>query len=133
MSKSDLDPRAGERYEGRVFALTLFAGFAFVAALAYLKGREVIGIAAASLAGLALIAGVFVPGHLEYPRRAWMKLGEIIGRVTNPVILAIIYYAVVTPTGLLRRGVGLMGKKRHVSGWHRRPPSSPPARMERQF
>lgn len=133
MSKSDLDPQARQRYEGRVFALTLFAGFVFVAAVAYLKGREVIGIAAASLAGVALIAGVLIPGHLEFPRRAWMKLGEIIGRVTNPVILAIIYYAVVTPTGLLRRSVGLLGRKRHVSGWHRRPPASPPARMERQF
>jgi len=133
MSKSDLDPQARQRHEGRAFALTLFAGFAFVAALAYLKGREVIGIAAASLAGVALIAGMLIPGHLESPRRGWMKLGELIGRVTNPIILAIIYYAVVTPTGLLRRSVGLMGRKRHVSGWHRRPPTSPPARMERQF
>jgi hypothetical protein len=133
MSKPHLDRENRQTHEGRIFALTLFAGFVVVAAVAYLRGHEVSGVIAASIAAAALIAGVVIPGHLESPRRAWMKLGEIIGRVTNPVILAIIYYGVVTPTGLLRRGVGLLRKRRNVPGWHRRPPLSPPARMERQF
>ena len=38
--------------------------------------------------------------------RAWMKLGEILGRVVTPVVLGVIFFAVFTPVAVLMRAFG---------------------------
>jgi hypothetical protein len=121
------------RREGRVFALTLAGGFFFIALVAYWRALETVAIVALSLAVTSLFAALLVPGRLEPVRLGWMKLGEIIGRVTTPILLAIVYYAIVTPIGILRRAAAGTRRTPPDSQWHQRPPSPPPARLERQF
>lgn len=122
------------RREGRVFALTMAGGFLFVAALMYWRGAETVALVASVLAAISILAAGAVPGRLEPVRIAWMKLGEIIGRVTTPILMAIVYFVVVTPTGIFRR-IFFSGRRQDptVSAWHERPPTPPPERMERQF
>ena len=36
----------------------------------------------------------------------WIKLGEILGRFVAPIVMAIIYFIILTPTGLLMRLIG---------------------------
>lgn len=38
--------------------------------------------------------------------RAWMELGELIGRVVSPVVLGVIFFGVFTPVGLVMRLYG---------------------------
>lgn len=38
--------------------------------------------------------------------RAWMKLGEILHRIVNPIILGIVFYGVITPMGIVMRLAG---------------------------
>jgi hypothetical protein len=38
--------------------------------------------------------------------RAWMKLGELMGRVVSPVVLGVIFFAIFTPVGLVMRAFG---------------------------
>lgn len=38
--------------------------------------------------------------------RAWMKLGDLMARVVNPLVLGIIFFAVFTPTGIVMRLFG---------------------------
>lgn len=38
--------------------------------------------------------------------RAWMKLGDLLGRVVSPVVLGVIFFAIFTPVGLLMRAFG---------------------------
>ena len=54
-------------------------------------------------AGVLLAIAMLVPalGHRLYV--AWMTLGIVLGLVTSPIFLAIIYYLVVVPIGLLTR------------------------------
>ena len=115
-----------------MFAFTLTGGFLFVAAIGYWRDSRPVQLVALILAGLALMAGLVAPGHLEPARKAWMRLGEAIGRVTTPVLMAVVYYAVVTPTGLLRRAVTRRAAP-SASAWHVRAPLPPRERMERQF
>jgi hypothetical protein len=122
----------GRTREGRIFALTLAGGFLFFALLAFWRGRDRVGVVASSLAAISFLAAMLVPGRLEAVRRAWMKLGDAIGYVTTPVLMAVVYYIVLTPIGLARRLVSPRTTARD-SYWHRRPPLPPPARMERQF
>ena len=54
-----------------------------------------------------LLLGFFIPKLLNPLNITWIKFGELLGRIISPVVMAIIFFAIVTPTGLLMR---LMGK-----------------------
>ena len=124
--------RTGTVRSGRVFAFTMTAGFLFVALVGAWRDVNVLMRGALLLAGVSFLAGVLVPRRLEPARRGWMAFGEAIGRVTTPIMLAGVYYLVLTPTGLVRR-LFLRRAPRATSYWHQRPPLPPKARMERQF
>jgi hypothetical protein len=38
--------------------------------------------------------------------RAWMRLGELLGRVVSPVVLGVIFFGVFTPAGAIIRLLG---------------------------
>lgn len=128
----DAVPRAGTKRSGRVFAFTLMAGFIFVALVGAWKDSPMVTRAGQLLAVVSFLAGVLIPGRLEPARRGWMAIGEAIGRVTTPVMITIVYYLVLTPTGLIRRAL-VKRPRSHASRWHPRPPLPPKSRMERQF
>lgn len=120
------------KHSGRVFAFTLMAGFVFVALVGVWRDISVLTRAGQLLAAASFLAGLLIPGRLEPVRRGWMALGEAIGRVTTPIMLGIVYYLVLTPTGLIRRAL----VRRPVSSasyWHARQPLPPKSKMERQF
>ena len=120
------------RHSGRVFAFTIAAGFLFVALVGAWRDFAFLARGGLALAVASFLAGVLIPGRLEPVRRGWMALGEAIGRVTTPIMLAIVYYVVLTPTGLIRRA--LVRRPRPApSYWHARPPLPPRSKMERQF
>jgi len=56
----------------------------------------------AVLAAWALIA----PRSLRLVYRYWMKLGLLLSRVTTPIVLGIVFFLVILPTGLIRRAFG---------------------------
>jgi hypothetical membrane protein len=126
-----LDARRKAR-EGRVFALTLAGGFLFVAAVGVWRDAHRLIVISLAIAFVSVLAALLIPGRLTPVSKAWMKFGELIGRVTTPVLLAVIYYLIFTPIGLVRR---LFSPRRSPKGsnWHRRPPLPPPSRLERQF
>jgi hypothetical protein len=118
--------------DGRIFALTLAAGFTFVALLAMRKGRSATALTFLALAVASVLAALLVPDRLEPIRMAWMKLGEAIGYVTTPIFMMLIYFVFVTPIAIIRRNTSRR-RPASDSNWHRRPPAPPPQQMERQF
>ncbi|HYJ85724.1 MAG TPA: SxtJ family membrane protein [Pyrinomonadaceae bacterium] len=56
-------------------------------------------------AALVLLGGVF-PRALIYPNKAWMKLAEALAFVMTRVILAIVFFFIVTPIGVTKRLFG---------------------------
>jgi hypothetical protein len=38
--------------------------------------------------------------------RAWMKLGELMGRVVNPLVLGLMFFGLFTPIALVMRAFG---------------------------
>ncbi|MEX0908581.1 MAG: SxtJ family membrane protein [Gemmatimonadaceae bacterium] len=125
-------PPGDLRRSGRVFAFTMMAGFVFVALIGLWREMPGLVRVAQALAVISFIAGLAVPGKLEPIRRGWMKLGETIGRVTTPVLLAIVYYVVLTPTAILRRAFA--GRKQPAeSYWQPRAPLPDKSQLERQF
>ncbi len=92
--------------DGRRFGLVVGAAFLALAALLWWRGRAHGATLAAGVGAVLLIAGLLVPGRLGPLQRAWLRVAAIMARVTTPVFLAVVYFLVLTPTGLILRLVG---------------------------
>jgi hypothetical protein len=84
----------------------VFAAFCFiVGALSWWSGHTLWPywfVAAASFFLVALV----LPRILSPFNRLWTKFGLLLGAVVAPIMLAVIFYAFVTPIGLLMRATG---------------------------
>jgi hypothetical protein len=79
------------------------------------------------------------PVWLNPLTRYWTKLGVLMGRIVAPVVTAVLFYAVVTPTALLFRLLGkdplrIRLEPGALSYWiERTPPGPAPETMTNQF
>ena len=79
------------------------------------------------------------PSVLDPLNRAWIRLGLLLQRVVSPVVLGLLFFAVITPVALLMRLLGRatlsLGFDRSArSYWiDRRPPGPAPDSMRQQF
>ena len=122
----------------RSFGLVMAGALAVVTALnAWHAGR--IWPWTAGLAALFLIAALARPALLNPLNRLWLKFGLLLHRVVNPVIMGLVFYGTVLPTGLVLRAMGrdLLRLKREPeadSYWIvRTPPGPAPETMKDQF
>jgi hypothetical protein len=122
----------------RSFGLVMAGALAVVTALnAWHAGR--IWPWTAGLAALFVIAALTRPALLNPLNRLWLKFGLLLHRVVNPVIMGLVFYGTVLPTGLVLRAMGrdLLRLKREPeadSYWIvRTPPGPAPETMKDQF
>jgi len=93
----------------------------------------------AAFAFAFLIAALVRPSVLNSLNRIWLKIGLLLHRIANPLIMALLFYGTVLPTGLVMRAMGkdLLRLKRDPdadSYWIARVPSGPaPETMKDQF
>ena len=93
----------------------------------------------AGLAALFLIVALLRPAALNPLNRIWLKFGLLLHRIVNPVIMALVFYFAVLPTGLVLRAMGkdLLRLKREPGAatyWIvRAPPGPAPDTMKDQF
>jgi hypothetical protein len=89
-------------------------------------------------AGLT-ICTLIRPALLAPLNRCWFRFGLLVQRITNPVVLLVIFGCVIVPTGLLMRLTGRDPLKRKLdpkanSYWvERTPPGRPDDSMKNQF
>lgn len=90
-------------------------------------------------AGALLLAAVVVPGLLSPLNRVWHRIGLLLHRIVFWVALALLFYSVVTLTGMVMRLLGkdLLSRRldrNAASYWiHRVPPGPKPESMRNQF
>lgn len=120
----------------RNFGFTMATVFALIGCLGLYKGSSHapvwLGIAAV-FAALTL----WRPQSLGLANRAWLKLGLLMYRVVNPVIMAILFFGAILPIGLLMRMFGkdflkLRRDRSAVSYWLPRADPRPPSESMRQ-
>jgi hypothetical protein len=58
------------------------------------------------LGAILLLLGIVWPRALVYPNKAWMKLAEGLSYVSTRIILAFVYFLVITPIGVIKRMTG---------------------------
>ena len=124
------------RGDGLRFGLTVGGAFLLLAGILAWRDHEALWPVAAALGGALVLAGLAVPARLGPLFDAWMALARAISRVTTPVVMALLYYGVITPAGLARRTVGRNAiRRRPVDGSYWVPRQDGGARldMHRQF
>ncbi|HSA54461.1 MAG TPA: SxtJ family membrane protein [Gemmatimonadaceae bacterium] len=124
------------RAEARRFGFTLGAAFLVLAGILWWRDRGTAAAITATIGGGLVLAGAIVPGVLPPVYRGWMLGAERLSRVTTPVILGIIYFLVITPTGLILRALGrnpLTTPRPDETVWTSRPPGTRRGDLRRQF
>jgi hypothetical protein len=87
---------------------------------------------------LFLAAAALSPSSLRPLNRQWMKLGLLLHKIVNPIIMGLLFYGTIYPTGLVvrLRGNDLLRLKRDPAAdsyWIARVPGPAPETMRDQF
>ncbi|QPJ65302.1 MAG: hypothetical protein G3M78_07830 [Candidatus Nitrohelix vancouverensis] len=94
---------------------------------------------ALSVGLLFLIISIIQPTRLAPLNRAWTRLGLILGKVFNPVILGVLFFFVICPIGVMKRFLSsdflsLKYSSEKQSYWiDRKPPGPEPESLRQQF
>ena len=59
-----------------------------------------------AVGALLVLLGASFPKALIVPNRWWMRLAEVLSFISTRVILAIVFFLVVTPIGVIKRSFG---------------------------
>lgn len=92
------------RAEGRKFGLTVGIAFLVLSGLLHFwRHKETAAALASGLGALLVVAALVLPARLGPLQRAWMGLAHAISKLTTPIFMGIVFFLVITPTGLLMR------------------------------
>ena len=128
------DSKAGRSF-GLMLAAILVAGGAYRAWHGFPSMPTLAMLAAGALsATVALLR----PALLDPLARVWLRLGEIVGMVVRPIVLAAIFFLLITPVAIVARWLGRdelrLKQPRAKSYWvARAPPHPDDTSFERPF
>jgi hypothetical protein len=117
------------------FGLVFAAVFAIIGLYPLISGHGFHVWALLLATALLLLAFAF-PQILAIPNKVWFKFGILLGAILAPIVMALVYFVAVVPTGLITRLMGkdLLNKKidkNAESYWLER--KSPVGTMKDQF
>ena len=119
----------------RSFGLVFFAVFLIIAMWPLLKGGEIINFAL-YISIIFLLLGLLKSNLLTPLNKLWFKFGLLLGSFISPIVMGIVFFLVVSPTGFIMRifRKDLMRKKNNKeikSYWIIRPKQK--SSMKQQF
>jgi dihydrodipicolinate synthase/N-acetylneuraminate lyase len=121
------------RAELRRFGLTVGLALVALAAVATWRGHRASAVALGGAGAVLAAFGVVAPARLRAVHRAWMAAAHAMSRVTTPVLMAVVYFGVLTPLGVAMR-VGRRGRRRPTETYLvRRPAGARRSDLRRQF
>ena len=122
----------------RAFGLVFSAVFAIIALFPLIEGSPIRIWSVWSAAGFLVVA-LAIPNVLKPLNIIWFKFGLILHKIVNPVIMGLLFFLTITPTGLIMRALGkdpLRLKKDPDAETYwisRTPPGPEPKTMKNQF
>ena len=94
-----------QKKQNRGFGLLFFIVF-LVLALWPLRNGEEINFYLIFIALIFLLLGLVNSKILTPLNKGWIKFGEILGRIIAPIVMAIVYFLILTPVSLFVRLFG---------------------------
>lgn len=92
--------------EGRRFGVTVGIAFLALAALLLWRAQVLASSIAGTLGVLLVLSGALIPRRLGPVHAGWMRFALALSKITTPVFMAVVYFVVITPIGLIRRAAG---------------------------
>ena len=91
----------------------LFFVFFLILALWPLKNGNNLNLLFITISGIFLILGLINSKLLSPLNKLWIKFGEILGMIIAPIVMALVYFVILTPVSLAVRVLGkdLLGLK----------------------
>ena len=86
----------------RSFGLVFFVVFLLVSAWP-LFSEQSLRIWALVVSLIFLISGIFNSKLLTPLNLVWTKFGELLGKIISPIVMGIVYFAIITPMGIFMR------------------------------
>ena len=126
-----------DKRELRKFGLVVSLILTIIGVISILKGRE-LNLSLIAISAVLCLLALIMPNLLSPVYKVWMKIGNVLGRITSFLILSIIFYLIVMPIGLIYRMFNTNSKKfAYKSGtnsyWVKKPQSNPKEYMKRLF
>ena len=90
-----------ERNFGLVFAV-----FFTIISLYPLWFGKNIHLWACVIAFIFFLFAIFLPKILTLPNKLWLKFGSVLSTIVSPIIMGVIFFLTVTPTGIIMRLLG---------------------------
>jgi hypothetical protein len=122
--------------EGRKFGLLVGGAFLLLGAVFWWRTWLIGAVTAVVLGSSLIAAGLAAPTRLGPVYRGWMAFAVAISKVTTPILMGLIYFLVLTPTGLIARLLGHRPLSRPLGAanyWQSRPAGTGRSKMDHQF
>lgn len=122
----------------RSFGLVFAVVFAIIAFYPLINGNT-IRVWALAVCLVFLVLAFLAPGILDPLNRLWFKLGLLLAKIINPIVMLLIYVIAILPTGIVLRMLGkdlllLKFDPSKPSYWiEREPPGPEPDSLKDQF
>ena len=94
-----------KKENNKSFGILFFIIFLLVAFWPLINS-EFIRLWALGIASIFLVLGITNSKILTPIKKAWIKLGEILGKIIAPIVMGLICFVIISPIGLLMRLVG---------------------------
>ena len=91
--------------ELRSFGLLVGGVFTLIGMLSYWYGRRGLHLWPLAAAALLIVPALVAPAVLAPIHRAWMRLAEVLAWVNTRIILALAFFLMFTPIGVVRRWI----------------------------
>ena len=118
----------------RNFGIVFFIVFLIIALWPILKQNE-IRIWSLIISFIFFVLGLINSKLLTPLNKLWFKFGLLLGNFISPIIMGLVFFLVVTPTGLFMRLIGKdllnLNKKNVKSYWIDK--TGPKSKMKNQF
>jgi hypothetical protein len=138
MQENDRHLVVENKSSNRSFGITLAGFFAIVAIWPLFKGQD-LRVWALVITGLFLLPALLFPKVLKPLNLVWFKFGLVLHKIISPIVLGIMFYALLTPMALIARVLKkdllrLKLDKHLPSYWiPRDPPGPSPESLSNQF
>ena len=118
----------------RSFGIVFFIVFFIISLFPLLKGND-IRIWSLLVSLIFLVLGLINSNILSPLNKLWFKFGLLLGNFISPIIMGLVFFLVVTPTGLFMRLIGKdllnLNEKNVKSYWIDK--TGPKSKMKNQF
>lgn len=121
----------------RSFGILFCLVFAIVAVWPLFSGNG-LRMWAVGVSIVFAILAIAAPNLLTPLNRAWMQFGALLHRIVSPIVLAVLFFVVITPFGLvmrvMKRDPLRLSRHEDRSYWvDRMPPGPRPDSLDKQF